>query len=129
MNKAIAILLAVVGVIHLLPLSGVLGADRLAALYGLPFDDPGLQIMMRHRAVLFGMLGAFLLLAALRVELRPLAFAAGFASTLSFLWLAWSVGGYNAAIGRIVTADVIAVACLLVALVLHLLRQRTVVSA
>ena len=129
MNKAIAILLGVVGVIHLLPLSGVLGAERLAALYGLAFDDPNLQIMMRHRAVLFGMLGAFLLLAAFRVDLRALAMGAGFASTVSFLWLAWSVGGYNAAIGRVVAVDVLALACLIVALVLHLLQQRATVSA
>lgn len=129
MNKSISILLAVVGVIHLLPLSGVLGAERLVALYGLPFDDPNLQIMMRHRAVLFGMLGAFLLYAAVRPDLRVIALVAGFTSTLSFLWLAWSVGGYNTAIGRVVAADVVAVACLVVASVLHLLQQRSAVSA
>ena len=129
MNKAISILLAVVGLIHLLPLSGVLGAERLAALYGLPFDDPNLQIMMRHRAVLFGMLGAFLLYAAIRPELRAVALVAGFVSTLSFLWLAWSVGGYNGAIGRVVMADIVAAGCLLAALVLHLLQQRAPVSA
>lgn len=129
MNKSIAILLGVVGVIHLLPLSGVLGTERLMALYGLPFDDPNLQIMMRHRAVLFGLLGAFLLLAAFRAEYRVLAIGAGLAATMSFLWLAWSIGGYNAAIGRVVAADVLAVACLAAALVLHLLSPRAAVTA
>ena len=38
MQKVIALLLVVVGIIHLLPLSGVLGAERLAALYGLDFS-------------------------------------------------------------------------------------------
>ena len=129
MNKVIALLIGAVGVIHLLPLSGVIGAERLAALYGMPFDDPSLQIMMRHRAVLFGLLGAFLLLAAFKPDLRMIAIGAGFASTLSFLWLAWSTGGYNGAIARVVAADVVAVACLVVALVLHLLQQRSLVSA
>jgi hypothetical protein len=123
MNKAVSALLVVVGVIHLLPLSGVLGAERLAALYGMPFDDPNLQIMMRHRAVLFGLLGVFLLYAAFRPVMQPLAFIAGLVSTVSFLWLAWSVGGYNAALGRVVVADVIAVVCLVVAIGLYLVRQ------
>lgn len=129
MNKLVSILLGAGGVIHLLPLSGVLGADRLTALYGLPFDDPNLQIMMRHRALLFGMLGAFLLAAAFKAEWRLPAIAAGFASTLSFLWLAWSTGGYNTAISRVVTADIIAVACLIAALALHLVRQKELVNA
>jgi hypothetical protein len=33
---------------------------------------------------------------------------------VSFLWLASSVGGYNAAIGRVIAADVVALACLVV---------------
>lgn len=129
MNKVIAFLLGVAGVIHLLPLSGVLGAERLVSLYGMPFDDPNLQIMMRHRAVLFGLLGAFLLLGAFRAEYRLLAVGAGLASAVSFLWLAWATGGYNSAIGRVVFADVLAVACLAVALVLHLLSPPAAVTA
>lgn len=129
MNKAIAVLLGVAGVIHLLPLSGLLGVERLVSLYGLPFDDANLQIMMRHRALLFGLLGAFLLLAAFRMEYRVLAIGAGLASAVSFLWLAWSTGGYNAAVGRVVAADVLAIACLAAALVLHLLSPRAAVTA
>ena len=115
MQRLIAALLVVVGVIHLLPLSGVLGPARLGVLYGLAFDDPNLAILMRHRAVLFGLLGAFLVYAAFRPVLQPLAFIAGFISVGSFLWLAWSTPGYNASIGRVVAADWVALACLLVA--------------
>ena len=64
MNKLITILLLVVGIIHLMPLLGVLGGDRLNSLYGLSLDEPNLQILMRHRAVLFGLLGALLVAAA-----------------------------------------------------------------
>ncbi len=129
MDKAVSALLAAVAVIHLLPLSGVLGAERLTALYGISFADPDLLIMMRHRAVLFGLLGAFLLYAAFKPALQPLAFVAGFVSTVSFLWLAKSVGGYGASLSRVVIADVVAVACLIVAAALFLLQQRAAVSA
>jgi hypothetical protein len=72
---------------------------------------------MRHRAVLFGLLGAFLVYAAFRPELQAIALVAGFVSVVSFLAIAWSVGGYNAAIGRVVTADLVALACLIIAAV------------
>ena len=110
-------MLIVVGVVHLLPLSGALGAERLGRLYGLSFADGNLAILMRHRAVLFGMLGLLLVLAAFRPSLQPLAMVAGFISVISFLWLAQSTGSYSPHIERIFNADVIALACLLIAAV------------
>jgi len=120
MSKLIAALLLVAGLIHLLPLAGVLGGERLNALYGLALDEPNLQILMRHRAVLFGLLGALLVAAALRPGLRGLALFGGLVSVLSFLLLAWSAPLYNEALQRVVVADWVALACLLLALHLHL---------
>lgn len=114
MRHLIAAMLVVVGVIHLLPLSGVLGTERLAALYGMPFNEPNLAILMRHRAVLFGLLGLFLVYAAFQSALQTLAFIAAFASVTSFLWLAWSVGGYNTQLERVFIADVVALVCLVI---------------
>ena len=120
MSKLIAALLLVAGLIHLLPLAGVLGGERLNSLYGLALDEPNLQILMRHRAVLFGLLGALLVAAALRPGLRGLALFGGLISVLSFLLLAWSAPLYNEALQRVVVADWVALACLLLALPLHL---------
>ncbi len=113
----------VAGVIHLVPLSGLLGADRLQALYALPMADPNLAILMRHRAVLFGLVGSFLIYAAFRPDLRPLAFGAGFVSVLSFLALAWSTGDYNASVTRIVNGDLVALVALVIGLTLHMRRE------
>ena len=77
MRYVVSAMLVVVAIIHLMPLSGVLGAERLSALYGLQFGEPNLALLMRHRAVLFELLGVFLLAAAFRPEWQPLAFAAG----------------------------------------------------
>jgi hypothetical protein len=79
MEKIVTALLVVVGIIHLIPVSGVLGAERLSALYGVSLNEPNLEILMRHRAVLFGLLGAFLVYAAF----NPQAFLAGFLSVVS----------------------------------------------
>ncbi|MFG0381876.1 phosphopantetheine adenylyltransferase [Pseudomonas sp. zbq_18] len=120
MSKLIGALLLVAGIIHLLPLIGVLGGDRLNALYGLALDEPNLQILMRHRAVLFGLLGALLVAAAFVPGLRGLALLGGLISVVSFLLLAWSAPLYNEALRRVVVADWVALACLLLALPLHL---------
>jgi hypothetical protein len=116
MKLLVSVMLGAVGIIHLLPLSGVLGSSRLKALYGVPLDDPSLVILMRHRAVLFGILGVFLLVSAFRSELQIVAFSAGFISVGSFLFLAGTAGEYNARIRSIFLADLAALACLLAGL-------------
>ena len=119
MRFLVSAMLAVVAVIHLLPLSGVLGSERLAALYGLSFKEPNHEILMRHRAVIFGLFGLFLLFAAFRPPLHTMAFIGGFGSVVSFLWLARSVGAYNAHVARVVKADIVALACLIIGVVAH----------
>ncbi len=115
----IAILFLVPGIIHLLPLAGLMGADGLTRLYGLDFSDPNLEILMRHRAVLFGLVGTLLVGAAFHAALRGAALVVGFVSLLSFLALAWSVGGYNPHLGRVVAVDWIALASLVGAALVH----------
>lgn len=114
MKHLVSAMLVVVAIIHLLPLSGVISSERLTALYGMNFNEPNLAILMRHRAVLFGILGAFFLVAAFHPPLQLAAFIIGFVSVVSFLWLAWSVGDYNPQIARIFTADIVALVCLVV---------------
>ena len=124
MRHIVSAMLLLVALIHLLPLAGVLGAARLAALYGVQLGDPNLVILMRHRAVLFGLLGGFLAIAAFRSALQPMAFAAGAASVLSFLCLAWAAGSYNAQLSRVFSVDLAAGACLFVGVIAHVLAQQ-----
>ncbi len=115
MKLFVSAALIVAGVIHLLPLSGLAGAERLAGLYGVAIEDSNLAILMRHRAILFGMLGALLVYAAFRADLQPLALAAGFVSAGSFLAIALATGDLNEALERVLIADVVALACLVAA--------------
>ncbi|HQV49808.1 MAG TPA: hypothetical protein PLF10_11055 [Dokdonella sp.] len=123
-RHVVGAMLLVVAVIHLLPLVGVLGGPRLAALYGITLDDPNLMILMRHRAVLFGLLGGFLAVAAWRPRLQAMALAAGYISVFSFLGLAWLIGESNAQMERVVMADQVAAVCLLIALPVFLISRR-----
>jgi hypothetical protein len=51
MERGIQAALIVAGLIHFLPVAGVIGADQLTSMYALPFDERNLVILMRHRAV------------------------------------------------------------------------------
>jgi hypothetical protein len=115
LNRITIACLTLAGVIHLLPLPGALGAAQLTRLYGVAAEDPNVWILLQHRAVLFGLLGVLLIVAAFRPELRAVALIAGLVSTVSFLAIAWGVGGYNAQVARVVVADVLALVLLLVA--------------
>jgi len=123
MSYFITAALLFVATIHLLPLIGVAGIPQLRRLYGLNLGDPNLEILLRHRAVLFGLLGAFLAYAALKPPLQAAGIVAGFISVASFIVLAKLVGRHNAEIGRVLSVDFVALALLLVAGVVWLLSQ------
>jgi hypothetical protein len=115
MRYLVPAMLFVAGIVHLLPLSGVLGSAQLASLYGLAVDEPNLAILMRHRAVLFGLIGSFMLWSVVKPVLRGSAIVGGIISVASFLYLAATVGGYNAQIGRVFMVDIAVLICLVVA--------------
>lgn len=112
--------LLVAGLIHLLPIPGVMGASTLARLYGIEANDPNTAILLQHRALLFGVLGVLMLGAVALHWLRVTALIIGFFSAASFIVIAMAVGGYNSAIGRVVFADVVALVLLTAGLVVEL---------
>ena len=112
-------MLLIVAVIHIIPIMGFMGVARLETLYGIPITGKDLEILMRHRAVLFGILGVFFAYAAFTPAIQPLAFIVAFATLASFFYLAFAVGGYNQAIKKIVIGDVVASISLVIAVVLY----------
>ena len=117
MSVVVAVALMLSGVIHLLPLVGVAGPARVAAMYDVRVEGPDLAVLLVHRAVLFGLLGALLVAGAFVDDLQAYAIGAGLVSDLAFLAIARAHPGTNAAMHRVVRADVVSVVLLLVAAV------------
>lgn len=115
MRIFVRIAFILVALVNLAPVLGVISAARLESLYGIQISDPNLEILLRHRAVLFAVVGVLLLLAAFRHSLRPLAVSLGLLSMLSFVAVAVLVGNYGPEIGRIVLIDIGASTLLIVA--------------
>ena len=105
-------MLLIVAVIHLLPVFGFFGTSALANLYGIKIDSPDLEVLMRHRSALFGILGAIFAYAAFHPPTRPLAFVAAAASLAAFFYLAATVPDTTPAIRKIALADAVATTAL-----------------
>jgi hypothetical protein len=112
--------LLVAGIIHLLPVPGVMGVSALARLYGIEVNDPNTAILLQHRALLFGVLGVLMLSAIALPWLRVTALTVALFSAASFIVVAMAVGGYNPSIGRVVVADIVASVLLAAGLVAEL---------
>ena len=119
MEWLIKIGLAIAGIIHFLPLSGLAGASQLEKLYGISVADPGLLILMKHRAVMFGILGTLMIVAIFAASLRTTAICAGLVSTVAFIVIAALQGNYPPAIRTVVIADWVAIAGLAAAAIVH----------
>lgn len=112
-------ILLVVGLINFYPIVGVISAERLMKLYGVGLENSDLVILMRHRAVLFGLLGAFIIAAAFKSSLQLLACVAGLVSMIAFIALAYAAGDYGDALRKVIVADIAASIGLVVVLALR----------
>ncbi len=119
MTRLVAAALGAAGLIHLIPIAGVLGSNALTRLYGIAVVDPAVELLLRHRAVLFGVLGVGLIAAAARRDWHSIGLGVAIVSTLSFVALAVVTPGRTLQIDRVVLVDIVLVAFLVLAAVGH----------
>lgn len=110
-----------VGFINIAPLIGIISAKKLEALYGIAVNEPNLQILMQHRALLFGLIGGFLLYSAIKPVLQIPALSMALISMAGFIAIALKIGSYNADINKIILVDVVGIVLAIIALALHFL--------
>jgi hypothetical protein len=115
MRHLATILFVLVGLVNFVPIVGVLGAERLEAVYGVPITHHDLLLLLRHRSVLFGLLGGLLIFAAFRPQWRPLATVAGLVSMITYLLLAWPIPAHGVAVQKVFWADAVATVLLIAA--------------
>ena len=118
MNYVVVFALLAGGLIHIAPLIGVLGAEKLAFLYGTSVNDKSLELLLRHRAILFGLLGSAMLASIFIPHTRLAALVAGTASAAAFIALAWSIGGYSVQLAKVVRIDLAVLPIMLIGIVI-----------
>ncbi len=120
MNLLIAALFLIVGAINLTPVIGVLSTGTLTELYGVDELSGDVALLLRHRAVLFGIVGTLLAAAAFVPNLRLTATIAGLVSMLSYAVLALVQDVQNPKLIQIGWIDIAASVALFVAWALHI---------
>lgn len=118
MHRIVAVILIAVGLLHLYPAVGVFGPGRLQALYDIGSSDADTLLLLRHRAVLFALLGTAMIAGGVHAPWRWPALIAGLVSTLSFVVLAFPLSDNSSAVTRVFWSDVVASAALILAVLL-----------
>jgi len=112
-ERIAAALLVVVGVAN--AVNGVvvtLAPGRAPATYGVTITDPGVVVLLRHRAVLLTLVGAGLVVAAFVSSLRAPAMWAAAISMASFMVFAFTMSGAGSANLKVAVTDVVLLALL-----------------
>ena len=124
MTKAIMVCLVIVGLINFVPVMGAFSTQKLENSYSISLVSNDLIILMKHRALLFGILGGFILYSAFFPSFQTVAMIMAGVSMVGFALLVYSVGGYNASIFKVLIADIIGIVFLAIAAVLKYLHYK-----
>lgn len=115
-ERCLQFVLLLAAIIHLAPVTGLAGAEALQRLYGVDLTDPATLMLMRHRAVLFALVGLPLLIGVFLPAWRAPALAGALLSLGAFLGLAATLPSLNPALLRAVRIDIGLIALIVPAL-------------
>jgi hypothetical protein len=118
MNKIIMVLLIIVGLINFLPVIGVISASKISQAYSVELSSNDLVILLRHRALLFGVVGGFILYSAFEPRYQVAAMIMAAVSMLGYLGVMYLVGDYNPSIFKVAIVDMVGIGFLIAAAVL-----------
>ncbi|MBD1866036.1 hypothetical protein H6F95_01705 [Cyanobacteria bacterium FACHB-471] len=113
-NAAIAILV-VIGVITASPVITALNPTGITSLYNVTFEDDAILLLVRHRQVMLGVLGAALVYGAFLHHLRMMVITAAVVSKLAFIGLCITTPELTQGIQRIIYFDAVSIVLLIIA--------------
>jgi hypothetical protein len=117
------LILLVTGLVHLLPFSLAFFTNRIPNSYGVSISDPNMQLLLRHRAFLFG-----LIFSAIKKKYYLAASVVGLVSMVSFICLYYWIGDINAQLQSVMWVDMLVGAALLLITVLYYRRSKNAKS-
>ena len=112
--------LFVAGIINVLPALIAFLPAKIPEAYGIAIPDANYELLLRHRAVLFGLVGGLMIYGAITKKYYDLATLAGLISMVSFLLLYFMMNGsINKALTKVMWIDVFAVILLVIGFIAY----------
>jgi hypothetical protein len=109
MESLFRLTLFIAGVINLLPSFLAFLPQKIASSYGIDIPDANYELLLRHRAILFGIVGGLMIYSAITKTYYGIAGTAGLISMVSFILLYFLIDHtINDELKKIMMIDVVA---------------------
>ena len=123
MEIIVRICLFLSGLINFIPSILAFLPGKISRSYGIEILSANHELLLRHRAVLFGIVGGIMIFSALSKKYYSLSFVIGFVSMLSFIILYKIISGeINPELRKVFNIDIIGVIILTIGFILFKLK-------
>ncbi len=124
MDLIFRITLFIAGVINLLPSVLAFLPDKISKFYGIEMPNQNYELLLRHRAILFGIIGGLMIYSAIAKKYYEVSTVIGLVSMVSFIILFFLIGkDINSELKRVMTIDVVGTVILCIGFILLRLKS------
>lgn len=115
MELVFRICLFIAGMINFIPAILAFLPNKISASYGIQMPDQNFELLLRHRAILFGIVGGIMIFSAISKKYYSVAIVIGFISMISFLILYKLINGdINPELTKVMKIDLIGILTLII---------------
>jgi hypothetical protein len=119
------ITLFVAGLINLLPSMLAFLPDKISKSYGIEIPNANYELLLRHRAILFGIIGGLMIFSSIVKKYYEIATIAGLISMTSFILLYFLIDrDISSELKKVMVIDILASLILLIGLVIFLITSK-----
>jgi heme A synthase len=119
------ITLFIAGVINLLPSILAFLPDKISKSYGIDVPNANYELLLRHRAILFALIGGLMIFSAVTKKYYEISTLVGLVSMVSFVLLYFLIGkGINAELNKVMFIDIVAIVILLVGVIMFFMNAK-----
>ena len=115
------------GLINLLPSLLAVLPDKISKSYGIEIPNANYELLLRHRAILFGIIGGIMIYSAIAKKYYEISTTIGLISMVSFILLFFFIDKeINSELKKVMIIDIIATIILCIGIILFLIKSKSI---